>query len=124
MKSAKKVIHIVKHNPTGAIVPVVINKMTPQNVIEDFQEVFNKRRYFTVKMLENRWDKCKEDVIELLQKYQVPGHLRHEEVKNIAPPILPIDVAMFFEEYIVKLELKEKMPHNKLKSKRYTSTLN
>lgn len=115
MKSAKKVIHIIKHIPTGAKVPIVITKMLNENVIEDYKEVLDNRKGFTLDMLTKRWDKCKEDVMEILQEFQVPGHLRHQEVIALPEGKAPLDVAIFFEEYIYGIEKKTKMSHKKLK---------
>jgi len=117
MKHTRKVIHIVKHIPTGAEVPVVINKINKNNVIEDYSEFTEKRKGFTVKMLIARWDKSYEDVIELLQEYQVPAHVRHTDVQALEPHQKPVDVAIFFQEYIYGIEKKTKMPHNKLKAR-------
>jgi hypothetical protein len=76
-----------------------------------------KRKGFTLKMLQDRWDMAKDDVLALLHEYQVPGHIRHPDTFTTNPNILPADVAIFFEEYIYGLEAKAKLPHNKLKAK-------
>ena len=116
MKPLKRVIHIAKHLPTGAKVPMVVGKIT-NNVIEDYKEFMENRRGFTLNMLQNRWDKCRDDVLELLQKYQVPAHVNHKDVTALAEGLSPVDVAIFFEEYIFGLEKKAKLSHRKLKSK-------
>jgi hypothetical protein len=110
----KKVINIAKHVPTGALVPMHVNKVNDKNEIEDFKEHLYNRKGFKLSMLQNRWDKTKEDVIELLDKYQVPGHLNHAEINFDEKPI---DNAIFFEEYIYGLEKMEKLSHSKLKAK-------
>lgn len=117
MKPLRRTIHIVKHVPTGAKVPVVIKSMNKNNVITDYKEVTEGRKAFTLQMLQDRWDKCKEDVMALLQQYQVPAHLNFPDTKTLEPGQLPIDVAFFFEEYIKALEQKAKIPHSKLKPK-------
>ncbi len=118
MKPRKLVIHIAKHVPTGAEVPVIVNATTENNVVTDYKEFLENRRGFTIRMLQNRWDLCKEDAVEMLQKYQVPAHVDHEDVKKLSPGASPVDAAIFFEEYIFGLEKKEKLKHSKLKSKK------
>jgi len=114
MKQTKKMIHIAIHKPTGAEVPVIVKKVNKDNVIEDYSEYVEKRKGFNVEMLQKRWDKCKEDVVALLQQYQIPAYVRHSEVMKSK---MPVDVAIFFEEYIYGLENKENLSHSKLKSK-------
>jgi hypothetical protein len=111
---------MAKHLPTGALVPMSINKINDQNIIEDYREYLQNRKGFTLSMLQNRWDKTREDVIELLEKYEVPGHINHRSVKDLKEGETPIEVAVFFEEYIYGLEKKEKLAHSKLKSKCFT----
>ena len=118
MKPMKRVIHIARHLPTGAEVPIIIGKKTDKNVIVDYKEFLENRKGFTLSMLENRWDLCRDDVLELLQKYQVPAHVNHEEVKKLQDGQTPVDVAIFFEEYIFGLEKKATLPHKKIKSKK------
>ena len=113
----KRIIHIARHVPTGAKVPMVVGKVNDKNIIQDYKEYLEHRRGFTLLMLENRWDMCREDVIEMLQKYQVPAHVNHQEIKKLKQDQSPVDAAIFFEEYIFGLEKKEKLSHNKLKSK-------
>ena len=117
MKTGKKPIYIAQHVPTGAKVPMLVTKMTKDNVIEEYKEFLEDRKGFTLSMLENRWDKCRDDVVELLQKFQVPAHVNHKDVTNLQMGMIPLDVAIFFEEYIYGIEKKTKMQHNKLKSK-------
>lgn len=112
----KRVIHVAKHTPTGAEIPIVIKKQDG-NVITDFKEVMDNRKGFTLSMLQNRWDLCREDVIELLQKFQVPAHINHQDAKELRPGQLPLDIALFFQEYVLGIERKTKMSHNKLKAK-------
>ena len=119
MKHQKQVIHIVKHLPTGAEVPVIVTKMDKNNIIQEYHEVMDKRKGFTLKMIENRWDKCREDAIELLQLYQVPGHLKQGLLSKDNPHLLPVDLAIFWEEYIYALEKKAKLSHSKLKSRSF-----
>lgn len=122
MQKKKLVIHIAKHVPTGAEVPMIINQTDSNNVVTDYKEFLEDRKGFTLAMLQNRWDKCREDTLELLQKYQVPAHVDHEDVKKLSMGLftgsMPVDVAIFFEEYIFGLEKKEKLKHSKLKSKK------
>jgi len=54
----------------------------------------------------------------MLQKYEVPAHVNHEDVKALPKGATPIDVAIFFEEYIYGLEKKEGLKHFKLKSRK------
>jgi hypothetical protein len=113
----KRIIHIAQHLPTGAKVPMVVGKVNDKNVIEDYKEYLEHRRGFTLLMLENRWDMCRDDVLELLQKYQVPAHVNHQEIKKLQHGQSPVEAAIFFEEYIFGIEKKSKIPHSKLKSK-------
>lgn len=117
MKPGRKVINIVKHTPTGAEVPIMVSKTSDKNVIEDFKEVINKRRGFTLSMLCDRWDKCAEDILEILKQFQVPGHLRHQDVMTLPDGTPPISVAIFFEEYIYGIEKNLTLPHKKVKPK-------
>lgn len=112
----RKLIHIVKHSPTGAEIPVIVKKVNADNIVEDFAEKTGNRKGFTIKMLEERWNKSKKDIINILQKYQIPAHLNHANIRELKDDQLPVDVAIFFEEYILSLELKAKIKHKKLKS--------
>jgi hypothetical protein len=116
MKTPKLVIHLARHIPTGAEIPMIVNSIK-DNTITDYREFMEKRKGFTISMLQNRWDLCKEDALEMLQKYQVPAHVNHENVKSLPPVASPVDVAIFFEEYIFGLEKKEGLKHTKLKSR-------
>lgn len=117
MKSKRQVIHIVKHLPTGAKVPVVIDKMIDNKIIEKYHEHTKERKGFTLQMLQDRWDLSQEDTLELLQKYQVPAHVNHQDVLSLEKDKQPVVVAIFFEEYIYGIEKKTGMPHNKLKAR-------
>ncbi len=118
MKPAKRIIQIAKHIPTGAHVPMLVGIINKDNVITDYKEFLENRKGFTLSMLQDRWDKCRDDVIELLQKYQVPAHVNHHDVQKLEPHQLPIDAAVFFEEYVFGVEKKEKLSHNKLKPRK------
>jgi hypothetical protein len=114
---SKKVIHVAKHIPTGALIPIVINKVD-NNIIQDYEEYTKDRKSFTLSMLQNKWDMDKDTVIELLQKYDVPGYIIQKEIsQNQLKQIDALDIAIFFEEYIYGIEQKEKIKHKKLKSK-------
>lgn len=123
MKKAQRVIQIAKHIPTGAKIPVVVKKVDSNNIVEDYHEYMKGRKGFTLAMLQSRWDKCRDDVIDILQDYEVPAFVRNQDVlalreKNI-DNAFPIDVAIFWEEYIYGIEKKEQMPHAKLKSRMF-----
>lgn len=111
----RKVVHIVKHVPTGAKIPMHINKVNSENKIVDHCESLRDRKGFTVTMLEERWNKTNKEVLGTLVKYKVPGHIDHAKIKDSAKPI---DIAIFFEEYILAIEQKEKIVHSKLKSRK------
>jgi hypothetical protein len=118
MKAPRKLIHIVKHKPTGAHVPIEIIKTDENNVIQEFKEHTHNRKGFTLQMLSDRWDMSLEDALKILQTHEVPGHLSNSDFMNMAQRRLaskPADVAVFFAEYIYAIERKTKMPHNKLK---------
>ncbi len=118
MKPSNLVIHIAKHIPTGAEVPMLVKNTDGNNVITDYKEFLENRKGFTLSMLQNRWDLPREYVLELLKKYQVPAHVNHEHVKKLTSGQSPADAAIFFEEYIFGLEKKEKLKHTNLKSKK------
>jgi hypothetical protein len=118
MPKNKLTIHIAKHGPTGAEVPMVVKSVDANNVITDYKEFLENRKGFSLRMLQNRWDLCRDDVIEMLDKYKVPAHVNHSDIKALPQGGSPIDVAIFFEEYIYALEKKEKLKHSKLKSRK------
>lgn len=111
-----KIYHTI-HKPTGAIIPVIIEKTSKEGIVEKYREYTKDRKGFTLDMLEIRWDKTRQEVIYILQKYQVPGHINHSKIANNSNLLTPADIAIFFEEYIIAIEKKEKMQHNKLKAK-------
>jgi hypothetical protein len=115
MQTTKKTIHIVKHKLTGAMVPVIVKKVNKDNVIEEYSEYLEKRKGFTLKMLEDRWDKYADDILEILNDYQVPAYINHQDVLALNSDQRPADAALFFEEYIYAIEKITKMPHKKLK---------
>jgi hypothetical protein len=117
MKTKKNIIHIAEHLPTGARVPMIVSKVDDKNIIQDYKEYLEHRRGFTLLMLQNRWDMCREYVLEMLQKYKVPAHINHKDAVNLEQGRSPIDIAIFFEEYIFGLEEKEKLSHSKLKAR-------
>ncbi|HMG82316.1 MAG TPA: hypothetical protein VK559_04730 [Ferruginibacter sp.] len=121
MKPVRTLIQIAKHTLTGAKVPVVIDKVDDNNVILAHRELTKGRKAFNLTMLENRWDKCRDDVIELLKKYEIPGHLRSDCPFEDHDSVL--ESAIFFEEYIYGLEKKEKIYHNKLKARKFLMKL-
>lgn len=117
MKRTRQVIHFVKHKKTGAEVPVIIKKINKDsNIIEDYAEHVENRKGFTLKMLIDRWNIPREEVVELLQSYNIPAHLRYSDAKNIKDNGKLIDAAIFFEEYVYALEKKANLPHKKIKS--------
>lgn len=117
MKQKRKVINIVKHVPTGAEIPIFVRKVDENNVIQDYAEFIEKRKGFTLAMLEKRWEKSRDEVIARLNVFMVPAHVDHNDIKKLEPHQLPIDVAFFFEEYIFGIENKTKIPHKKIKPK-------
>lgn len=112
----RTVINIVIHKPTGAKIPIIIDEKNKNNIITKYHESLKDRKYFTIQMLSERWNKKEEECAELLKKYQIPGHLKASDMNSNK---LPITAAIFFEEYIYSLEKKEKLKHNKLKSKSF-----
>ncbi|MDP4145612.1 MAG: hypothetical protein Q8936_14190 [Bacillota bacterium] len=114
MKS-RKTIHIVKHTPTGAEIPMIITRINDANEIEEYKEFTTDRKCFTLQMLCNRWDKCRDETIELLQEYKIPAHVNYPDVQNLKDGQAPIDAALFFVEYIYALEHKINIPHKKIK---------
>jgi hypothetical protein len=123
MKKFKRIIQIAKHIPTGAKIPVVVKKVDSNNIVQDYHEHMRDRKGFTLQMLQTRWNKCRDDTIELLQEYEVPAFVRNEDVlalgREKADNAFPIDVAIFWEEYIYGIEKKKKLSHVKLKSRMF-----
>ncbi len=121
MKKERKIIHIVKHKLTGAEIPVIVRKMSKDNIIEEYSEYMEKRKGFTLNMLRERWDKCREDTIELIQEFQVPAFVRHQDVLSLDKNEnrQPVDVAIFWEEYVYGIEAKTNIKHSKLKSRAF-----
>jgi len=118
MKEPKLVIHLAKHVPTGAEIPVIVKQTDSSNTITDYKEFLENRKGFSLSMLQNRWDLCRQDVLELLSRYKVPPHVDHKDVMALPEGAKPIDVAIIFEEYVFGIEKKEKLKHTKLKSKK------
>ncbi len=110
----RKKINIAVHKPTGAEIPIEVISKDENNVITKYREWCRDRKYFTIAMLEKRWSKSKEEVTEILKRFEVPGHLNKP---NMMSGKLPMDDAIFFEEYIYGIEKKENMKHSKLKSR-------
>ena len=114
-----KVIHIVEHKPTGARIPMLINEvknMGDKQMITNYQEHLEQRRGFTLEMLVSTWDTSKDEVLQLLKKFQIPGHINHSSMKGHEDKS-PSDFAIFFEEYIYGVERVCELQHTKLKSK-------
>lgn len=117
MEKNKQIINIAIHKPTGAKVPVLVNRTDEKNLITDYSEYTKKRKGFTVTMLQNRWRKSFEDVLEILKKYEVPAYINQQQIKCLSSNELPVTKAIFFEEYIYGIEKKSSLPHCKLKSR-------
>lgn len=79
----------------------------------------NNKKGFTLEMLTKRWSKPELDVINLLKKHNIPGHITYEDVESLLATEIPINKAFFLEMDIYKLEEKIKLPHKKLKSVEY-----
>ena len=121
-KEGKRIIYIAKHAPTGAEVPIIVQKMGEKNTILDFEEVPDGRKCFSLDMIADRWNTNREAVIDMLSKYNVPLHMKPDDLHKLKNSMLPadatsIDYAVVFEEYIFAMEIKTKIPHSKLKSK-------
>lgn len=108
---------LVTHKATGALIPVVIKGVDKTGIINDYKEYTHNRKGFRLQMLQDRWHMAKEDVLELLKRYQVPGYINHALMIATEEANSPADVAIFWEEYIYGIENKEKLLHTKLKSK-------
>ncbi len=116
MKPPKRTVNIIKHLPTGAHVPIVVDEVK-EGIIKKYHETVENRKGFSVEMLMQRWGKSKDEVVNLLQTYRIPAHVSHTDIKRLSGDALPLDVAFFFDEYIFALEKKYKLGHVKLKSK-------
>lgn len=119
MNRSQKIIHMAQHKETGAYIPIIVKKKNENNEVEDYEEYKDHRKGFTLEMLIRRWKKTREEVIQLLNKFQVPGHLNGDKFNTAIEGKLPIDFAFFFEEYISAIEKSTGMPHSKLKSRFY-----
>lgn len=113
----KEIIHIVKHKMTGAEVPIIVKSMSPNKIVEDYEEYTKDRKVFTLSMLTKRWSKKREDVISILKKYEVPVMAKKNDIKLAISTEEAINMSFFFEEYIYALEEKCKISHIKLKAK-------
>jgi hypothetical protein len=100
----------VLHEPTGAIIPMFVNG-------KHYKENFEGRKAFSADMICTRWNLPHSDVAKILLRYKVPGHIRHNDFHKIRSGKKPLDVALFFEEYIYGIEDKTGMEHSKLKAK-------
>jgi len=119
-KDGKRIIHIAKHAPTGAEIPIIVHKMGENNSILDFEEVPDGRKCFSLDMIADRWKSNREAVTDILSKYNVPLHMRPDDLEMFRTKVLPddatpMDYAVVFEEYIFAMEEKGKIPHSKLK---------
>jgi hypothetical protein len=117
VKTTKKVIPLAMHKPTGAMIPVEVLEKD-NNIIVKHREVTEGRRGFTLSMLQDRWDKDGIVILEMLQKYEVPGHIVPAYANSLNQGSILVNHAVFFEEYIYGIEKKEKLSHNKLKSRK------
>lgn len=115
----KKTIHIVKHKLTGAKIPMHIRDVDDNNTITEYKEHLQGRKGFKIDMLVERWGMPKEECIKLLKKYQIPGHLNSGDRNLLQEGTFPVDLAIFFEEYIYGLENKEELQHTKLKARNF-----
>lgn len=109
-------IHMMEHETSGAKVPMRLHKIK-DGTVDKYQEVTDNRKAFTLKMIQDRWNMSSTDIADLLLRFKIPGHINHETLKNTSNAKSPLDVAIFFEEYIYALESKLGIPHNKLKSR-------
>ena len=121
-KEGKRLIHIARHAPTGAEIPIIVHKMGPNNTIENFEEFCDGRKCFSLDMIADRWSTSREAVIEMVTKYDVPLFVRPDDLEMFRTKVLPadttpMDYAVVFEEYIFAMEKKGQIGHNKLKSK-------
>ena len=119
-RQGKVLIHIVRHEPTGAEVPVIIHK-TENGMIKEFEEVPTNRKCFSFPMICKRWNVEIEVLKATMEKYEIPAFLRREDYARVAKKEFKdgsmLEYAMIFEEYIYALEKKFKIPHSKLKAK-------
>jgi hypothetical protein len=114
----KTLIHYALHKPTGAKIPIIVKAMDKDNVITDFVEYMVRRKGYTIEMLQKRWDMAQDDIIDILTRYDVPAHMRPISIMQVTDQnLLPINVAFFFEEYILAIEKKEKLKVKKIKAK-------
>lgn len=109
-----------RHEPTGAIIPINHNFISRMEKGEQFSlsEIEKKtdRKYFSLDDICNRWDYDFESIMKMLSEYDI-------RVFSIMRPFTPdgsIDPKhiLIFDEYILALEKKLKIPHKKIKSKK------
>ena len=121
----KKHYAMAEHFETGAKVPIEIISMK-DNQIQEYREVTVGRKGFTLLMLQERWGKSRDETLELLQKHKVPAHVNYQDIKDLVSEtkgqnsvdLMPVDFAIFFEEYIYGIEKMLQIAHRKLKSKK------
>jgi hypothetical protein len=121
-KDGKRLIHIARHAPTGAEIPIIVHKMGPNNTIENFEEFCDGRKCFSLDMIADRWKTTREIVIDMVTKYEVPLHMRPEDMEKLRRAVIPadatpMDYAVVFEEYVFGMEKVGKIQHSKLKSR-------
>jgi hypothetical protein len=75
------------------------------------------KRVFSINMLMVRWNKLRDEVIFLLDKYKIPGHVINYLSTNAQEVQMMIDKAWFMEKDINNLEKKLNLPHKKIKGK-------
>lgn len=116
--SHSKVKMFVTHHPTGAkisIDPRYIADLKQGKVIPIGQmETKDGRKYFSLEKICKRWDYDYESVMTMFSQYEIP-------VFSVMAPIykdgsIDPNQILVFEEYILGIEKKLKIPHKKIKS--------
>ena len=94
---------------------MTLSPLTPKKLMKIQKRRHLERSAFTLSMLQTRWNKSREECIQLLEKFKVPGHLHSANINDFIPNSSMIDKAIFFQEWIYAIERRLKLPHIKLK---------
>lgn len=97
----------------------MIEGVGKDGIINRYHEYSKDRKGFNLDMLRERWNMSGADILALLKRYEVPGHIRQKDMLNVNENNPPSNVAIFWEEYIHAIEHKELIPHAKVKSRRF-----
>lgn len=91
-------------------------KQTRQKQIPYKKPATNESRVFNIRMLQDRWDLCLEDVMAILEKHR-PIIFGFKSTINYDNTVDEENI-MVHEEDILLIEKKDNIPHKKIKPKK------